>query len=74
MEDSDWDGSLATGHPVVDEQHREIHRVLRYAETADDRPEERRAVLERLMDHRLHPLRHRGGADGRDILHGACSR
>jgi len=51
MEDSDWDGSLATGHPVVDEQHREIHRVLRYAETADDRPEERRAVLERLMDH-----------------------
>jgi hemerythrin-like metal-binding protein len=51
MEDSDSDGSLATGHPIVDEQHREIHRLLRYAETADDRPEERRVVLERLMDH-----------------------
>jgi hemerythrin-like metal-binding protein len=51
MSDSSWDGSLATGDPVVDEQHREIHRILEYAETADDRPEERMAVLERLMDH-----------------------
>lgn len=51
MDDTSWDESLATGDPVVDEQHREIYRILLYAEAADDRLEEMMAVVDRLMDH-----------------------
>lgn len=42
---------MATGDPLVDQQHVGIHRLVDDIETAEDRPDELMRVLERLMDH-----------------------
>ena len=42
---------MATGDPLVDAQHHEIHRLVDDVEAAGDRPDELMRVLERLMDH-----------------------
>jgi hemerythrin-like metal-binding protein len=51
MADLEWDESLETGDPLVDQQHRNIHSLVDYVEAARDRPEELMRVLDRLMEH-----------------------
>ena len=51
MSGLEWDESMETGDPLVDEQHRNIHRLVDYAEAAKDSPEQLMRVLERLMEH-----------------------
>lgn len=46
-----WDESMETGDPLVDQQHRDIHALVDYVEAADDRPERIMEVLDRLMEH-----------------------
>jgi hemerythrin len=46
-----WDETLETGDELVDEQHRDIYRLISYAETAEDRPETIMRALDLLMDH-----------------------
>jgi hemerythrin-like metal-binding protein len=42
---------METGDPLVDQQHRDIHRMVDEVEAAGDRPDELMRVLERLMDY-----------------------
>jgi hemerythrin len=51
MNDFKWDESLETGDPLVDQQHRDIHQLVAYAEAAKDHPKQLMTILERLMDH-----------------------
>lgn len=51
MEERKWEDVLETGDPCVDRQHEEIHQLLDYVESVDDRPEEVLHVLDRLMAH-----------------------
>ncbi len=51
MDGYEWDQSLETGDPLVDKQHREIHRLVDYVETMQDQPSVLIQVLERLMQH-----------------------
>lgn len=51
MGEREWEDVLETGDPCVDRQHEEIHQLLDYVESADDRPEEVLHVLDRLMAH-----------------------
>ena len=51
MDSYQWDGSLETGDPLVDQQHRNIHQLVDDIEAAQDRPDVLMSVLERLMDH-----------------------
>lgn len=46
-----WDRSMETGDPVVDQQHRDIHRMVDEVEGADGCPDELMRVLEGLMDY-----------------------
>lgn len=51
MDGFEWDESMETGDPLVDQQHRNIHMLVDYAEAAKDKPELLMHVLERLMEH-----------------------
>ena len=51
MTNPQWDRSMETGDPVVDQQHRDIHRMVDEVEAADGRPDELMRVLEGLMDY-----------------------
>jgi hemerythrin-like metal-binding protein len=51
MEDLRWDESLRTGDELVDQQHRNIHELVDYVESADDSLDELMHVLDRLMEH-----------------------
>ena len=51
MDPTGWDESLETGDALVDQQHRNIHCLVDYAEAAKDEPERLMTVLERLMEH-----------------------
>ncbi len=46
-----WDESMATGDPLVDQQHQNIHELVDYVEAMRDRPELLMQVLDRLMEH-----------------------
>jgi len=51
MSTYEWDETLETGDPLVDQQHRNIHELVAYLERAEGRPELLMQVLERLMEH-----------------------
>ncbi len=51
MASVEWDESMETGDPLVDQQHRNIHTLVDYAEAAQDSPDLLMLVLERLMEH-----------------------
>lgn len=51
MADYHWDDALETGDALVDQQHRDIHRLVEHVALAEDRPEEVMRALERLMVH-----------------------
>jgi hemerythrin-like metal-binding protein len=51
MNEFEWDQSLETGDPLVDQQHRDIHTLVGHMAAAEDRPDEIMRVLDRLMEH-----------------------
>jgi len=51
MSGLEWGESMETGDLLVDQQHRNIHRLVDYAEAAKDSPEQLMRVLARLMEH-----------------------
>jgi len=51
MSPIEWDPALGTGDPLVDEQHRNIHKIFNELESAPGRPEDIMRVLELLLDH-----------------------
>lgn len=51
MNGHDWDGSLETGDPIVDQQHRNIHMLVDFVERSQDEPEAIMRALQRLMEH-----------------------
>lgn len=54
--DSEWDGSVLTGHPLIDEQHRQLHVLFEGLESAEigaDDPQQVRDVLDQLVEYSL---------------------
>lgn len=51
MGDLHWNPAMETGDPLVDEQHRNIHRLVDYVESSQDRPDLLLDMLDQLMDH-----------------------
>jgi hemerythrin-like metal-binding protein len=47
----EWDGTLETGDPLVDQQHRRIHELVGELERAEDTPAELMRVLDHLAVH-----------------------
>lgn len=51
MDGYEWDDSMETGDPLVDRQHREIHLLVDYVESAQSDPHALMPVLAALMEH-----------------------
>lgn len=47
----EWDDTLETGDPLVDQQHQRIHQIFQELERAEDTPAEVMRVLDNLATH-----------------------